>query len=54
MKFWKHLEAFWYVFTYFLPVYRCFTFNSRVILSVNKHSDIDRNVIIYKAMGTDH
>jgi hypothetical protein len=26
---------------------------SRMIPSVNKHSDIDKNAIIYKAMGMD-
>lgn len=53
MKFWKHLEGFLVRFHFFSPVFRCFMFYSRMILSVNKHSDIDRNAIIYKAMGTD-
>ena len=30
-----------------------FTFYSRMILSVNKRNDIDRNTIIYKVTGTD-
>ncbi len=41
-----------YVFTSIPAVFRAFFYvYSRMILSVNKQSDIDRNAIIYKVTG---